>query len=400
MDAMTNQSKKQPRSSLADNVIDDLLALSDSEILSEAIEDFGSVDAAIRDMRSEIETAIIGVAKEKLADARSALMKSRQNPRIRIDAGDVKKLKENFLSSEGGTRLTLAARKGKKSSERDLLGAFADLCELQSNSQTSPRLNFGNAPKAEYILKELGITDPREIDVEAIAWHLGARVRYDSLQDCEARIVGTDDAAIITVDEKSSSQRQRFSVCHELGHWIHHRRRVLMCHGDDIERPSTEASSMERMADRFASELLMPSYLFVSIAEEFGKPSMSVVRKLSEAFDTSLTAAAIRFVETSSLPILLTCHNPNGRKWFARSQCVVGGWLPRSDLSPESSAFSMVFGKVRGAMAPKTVSAATWFSRHDASRWEVVEESARVTSQEVITLLSFKNPKAFMSEVN
>ena len=33
----------------------------------------------------------------------------------------------------------------------------------------------------EIILKCLGITDPREIDLEAIAWHLGVRVRYRPL---------------------------------------------------------------------------------------------------------------------------------------------------------------------------------------------------------------------------
>ena len=44
---------------------------------------------------------------------------------------------------------------------------------------------------AEAILRRLGVTDPSEIDLEAIAWYLGARVRYRPLSACEARIVGT-----------------------------------------------------------------------------------------------------------------------------------------------------------------------------------------------------------------
>ena len=43
---------------------------------------------------------------------------------------------------------------------------------------------------AETVLRDLGIVEPEEIDVEAIAWHLSAKVRYRSLHSCEARLVG------------------------------------------------------------------------------------------------------------------------------------------------------------------------------------------------------------------
>lgn len=63
---------------------------------------------------------------------------------------------------------------------------------------------------AEIILKRLGITDPREIDLEAIAWHLGVRVRYRPLDRCEARIIGCGDRAVITVNSHSGRRRRRF----------------------------------------------------------------------------------------------------------------------------------------------------------------------------------------------
>jgi Zn-dependent peptidase ImmA (M78 family) len=69
---------------------------------------------------------------------------------------------------------------------------------------------------AEQVLADLGITDPSEIDLEAIAWTLGARVRYRPLESCEARIVGNGDRAIITVNNRSHPRRQRFSIAHEL----------------------------------------------------------------------------------------------------------------------------------------------------------------------------------------
>lgn len=44
---------------------------------------------------------------------------------------------------------------------------------------------------AERLLQELGITEPSEIDLDAIAFHAGARVRYRPLDGCEARIMAT-----------------------------------------------------------------------------------------------------------------------------------------------------------------------------------------------------------------
>ena len=76
---------------------------------------------------------------------------------------------------------------------------------------------------AERLLQELGITEPNEIELDAIAHHVGACVRYRPLQGCEARIIGTGDRAIITVKSDSHPRRKRFSIAHELGHWYHHR---------------------------------------------------------------------------------------------------------------------------------------------------------------------------------
>ena len=45
----------------------------------------------------------------------------------------------------------------------------------------------------ERLLQDLGVTDPDDIDLEAIAWTMGAEVRYRPLDGCEARILGRDD---------------------------------------------------------------------------------------------------------------------------------------------------------------------------------------------------------------
>src|SRR5579885_1675830 len=116
---------------------------------------------------------------------------------------------------------------------------------------------------AASILDELGITDPAEIDVEAIAYYCNAIVKYAQLEACEARIVALGDEAIITVNERSRPERQRFSVGHELGHWVRDRRTGgFFCSVDAIETPRDAYFDPAQRANDFAGDLLMPRYLF------------------------------------------------------------------------------------------------------------------------------------------
>ena len=105
---------------------------------------------------------------------------------------------------------------------------------------------------AEAFLQELGITEPEEIDLEAITYDVGARVRIRPLCGCEAHILGCGGQAIITVKQVSSARRKRFSIAHELGHWRFHRGKTLVCHVDEY-RPR-DAQSPEKVADSYAAE--------------------------------------------------------------------------------------------------------------------------------------------------
>src|SRR5579862_6826433 len=111
---------------------------------------------------------------------------------------------------------------------------------------------------AEETLRELGVNDAKDIDIVAIAWCLGARVKFRPLDGCEARITGRGDEAIITVNSRSSSRRRRFSVAHELGHWKYDRGRILVCRSDEIGRSGQNYPTAERVADHYAAQLLMP----------------------------------------------------------------------------------------------------------------------------------------------
>ena len=243
------------------------------------------------------------------------------------------------------------------------------------------------ATPAELILKRLGITEPREIDLEAIAWDLGVRVRYRPLHGCEARIIGTTDQAIITVNSRSSHKRRRFSIGHELGHWHYDRGRVLLCQPDEIGRVGLGALSRERTADRFASSLLMPDYIFRPIARSYPKADFQTVRAIAGVFDTSGTATAIRLTEDGYFPAVLVSHGRLGRKWFTRSPDVPDRWFPRDDLSAESFAFAVLFGDKPEDAFPRKIGADAWFSRWEAERYEVQEQTIRTGDDEILTLI-------------
>jgi Zn-dependent peptidase ImmA (M78 family) len=87
---------------------------------------------------------------------------------------------------------------------------------------------------AERLLMGLGITRPEEIDLDAIAWHLDAAVKYRHMDTADATIVGTPKRAVIAVNSSTNPARQRFSLAHELGHWHYHRGQVLFCGPADI----------------------------------------------------------------------------------------------------------------------------------------------------------------------
>ena len=97
-----------------------------------------------------------------------------------------------------------------------------------------------------------GITSPTEIDIEAIAFDCSAIVLHGELTGCEAMIIGAGDKATITVNEKSSPQRQRFSIGHELGHWFKDRGKVgNLCSKHDMDSPSGLGKQREVIANEY-----------------------------------------------------------------------------------------------------------------------------------------------------
>lgn len=244
---------------------------------------------------------------------------------------------------------------------------------------------------AEQRLQSLGVTAPGDIDVEAIAWIAGAKVRLAALESCEARIIGVRDKAIITVRASSSPARRRFSIAHELGHWQHHRGRSSVCRTDEIGGGG-RSSAAERQADVYAADLLMPAFLFEPAAARHPRPSFEIIEELAQEFSTSRMATAMRFVDLGGCPCMLICHDQHRRRWFRSSPDWPSRWFPRNDWDSGSSAMDVLHGS-RERSRSETIGADAWFDRQEAERFTIWEQSIRSFGDQVLTLLTITDER-------
>jgi Zn-dependent peptidase ImmA (M78 family) len=241
---------------------------------------------------------------------------------------------------------------------------------------------------AERILIGLGITDPKEIDLEAVAWSRGAAVKFRPLDKCEAMIVGSQRRAIITVNSESIPVRQRFSLAHEIGHWHHHRGRVLFCGAREIGNPANSSLNPEHQADEFASDLILPNYLFGPRMKKLKRVTLAAARELADEFHASLTATLLKLVKANLFPILIVCHTKARRRWFQAAPMLPGWWFPREELDSESFAFEMLFSGVAESSFPRKIGAGAWFTFRNADRYEIQEQSFLLPNDEVLTVLA------------
>jgi IrrE N-terminal-like domain len=244
---------------------------------------------------------------------------------------------------------------------------------------------------ADNIIKELGISEPGDIDIEAIAQYCSATIVYERLKGCEARIVGNADRAIITVNSESRRGRQRFSAAHELGHWMRDRNQVGFSCTNNLFRSQWGAVNPERGANEFAADLLLPQTIFGRHA--YASPvTLQAVRELAWKFDTSLAATAIRLVQHGSFPAMVVYLTEGVRKWFVAGPDVPSALFPRETPTGNTVAGELLRSS-NVALGPQGVQADGWLT-HSRSNWyELMEDSVRFRDGAILSLLWWKNEK-------
>jgi IrrE N-terminal-like domain len=248
------------------------------------------------------------------------------------------------------------------------------------------------------ILSDLGIREPKDLDIEAIAVHCGALIQYKPLSGCEARIMGLDDSAIITINVNSSPERKRFSGGHELGHWMRDRgTATFQCDEQMFVREWSE-DNPEKRANRFAADLLLPAKMFRPLSKDL-PITFATVEKLAAIFKMSISATAIRLVEYGSYPAMLICSSAAGREWYVASSTVNGKLWPVDHPGHSTRAVALLQGRNPG-LGPQDKRADQWIKNFRADQYWVKEDSQLWTNQSVLSLIWWEDESQLIDQEN
>jgi IrrE N-terminal-like domain len=150
---------------------------------------------------------------------------------------------------------------------------------------------------------EREIVDPflrdAPVRLSALATALGLRVISAQLPSGISGEIRPDPESragfSIRVNKNDPARRQRFTVAHEIGHYLLHRNEIGDGITDDVLYRSSLSDSREAQANRLAADLLMPDRLV-----EFWKDRATalneenIVSFLADKFNVSTAAMKIR----------------------------------------------------------------------------------------------------------
>ncbi|MDR0231055.1 MAG: ImmA/IrrE family metallo-endopeptidase [Dysgonamonadaceae bacterium] len=134
-----------------------------------------------------------------------------------------------------------------------------------------------------------------------------------------------------------NSDRGRFTLAHELGHYFIDTHRIGLKNGLLEPHPSLtnqkQFYAIEREADYFASCLLMPEPRF---CQDVGnkKFSFEVIDFLRIEYKVSRTACALRFADIGNYPIMVVYAENNIIKWVHSSEDFPFKWLINDNIVP------------------------------------------------------------------
>lgn len=140
------------------------------------------------------------------------------------------------------------------------------------------------------------------VNVDGVAQALGIQVHYTPLEDdYSGLLVIRGGTAVAHINAKHPQNRQRFSLAHEIGHFVLHERKQTAKESAYVDKtmrvyhradraPDGQSARQEWQANLFAAELLMPEELLRSkiidegydLEDEVDVSRLAVVLRVSE----------------------------------------------------------------------------------------------------------------------
>lgn len=146
---------------------------------------------------------------------------------------------------------------------------------------------------------------PRHVPIDGIAASVGiVEIKDRDMDGFEGALVANPEKTqgVIAVKSGTKHRRRRFTIGHELGHFL------IRSHGANLQctpahmrerRRATPEQKREAEANRFAAGLLMPKPMFVKDMDDLGSADVTHIRILSDHYDVSMEASANRYAELS-----------------------------------------------------------------------------------------------------
>ncbi len=134
-----------------------------------------------------------------------------------------------------------------------------------------------------------GYVENYTVDIEKIVKDKGIILKKDT--ELSSSVSGylkmIDKNWVIGVNAKHHPKRQRFTIAHEFAHYCLHKDDRGSFIDEEIYFRKSNDSSIEFNADRFASEILMPEYLF---RDAIITNRITKINELAEKFNVSVLA--------------------------------------------------------------------------------------------------------------
>ena len=228
----------------------------------------------------------------------------------------------------------------------------------------------------EGILKQVSDL-PIPVPIEDIARSVDiTNITFIGTDSFEGGLVTDRDKSegVILVNRRSGRRRRRFTVGHELGHFLMplhlpDNGTRFMCTASDMRRSASSqtldrAACMEVEANRFAANMLMPAVPFRRDLSQSAAPDIALLLRLCGRYDTSKEATARRFCELIDAPSAAV-FSRNGRFLYAvRSREFPFITLSRNQLLPQRT-LSTRFRGVEGDISDMDAVDGCWWTDTD-----------------------------------
>lgn len=218
--------------------------------------------------------------------------------------------------------------------------------------------------EARKLLKTLNAKNPDRIrDIESIANAIGLIVEETETENSDGYSLRNEYSGLIKVSKysKQSGQR-RFTIAHEIGHFLLDKEPVHICKIEDMVGYKSKKADEDK-ANAFAVEFLMKKKWY----EDFVKdkdPGIKTIREAAEYFGVSLTASAIRYPQVENFPdaVIISRRKHGGQVlWPAISESFPYQYIPIDYPVIGSSEATRSFMGEQVDTKPHDVLADSWF---------------------------------------